>query len=44
MANTASISLARKADDVAPYFSIVLVPGWTDRPQASIAKVLDAAT
>jgi precorrin-2/cobalt-factor-2 C20-methyltransferase len=32
MANTSSVRLADKADDVAPYFSIVLVPGWAGKP------------
>lgn len=32
MANTSSIRLAEKADDNAPYFSIVLVPGWAGKP------------
>ena len=32
MANGHSIRLAEKADDVAPYFAIVLVPGWSARP------------
>ena len=32
MANTSSIRLADKADDDAPYFSIVLVPGWAGKP------------
>jgi precorrin-2/cobalt-factor-2 C20-methyltransferase len=32
MANTSSVRLADKADDEAPYFSIVLVPGWADKP------------
>lgn len=32
MANGASMRLADKADDLAPYFSIVLVPGWQGRP------------
>ena len=32
MANTSSVRLADKADDVAPYFSMVLVPGWAGRP------------
>jgi precorrin-2/cobalt-factor-2 C20-methyltransferase len=32
MANTQSVRLAEKADDEAPYFSIVLVPGWADKP------------
>lgn len=29
-----AVSLADKADDHAPYFSVVLVPGWAARPQA----------
>jgi precorrin-2/cobalt-factor-2 C20-methyltransferase len=32
METTASCRLADKADDRAPYFSIVLVAGWADRP------------
>ena len=32
MANCAAMRLADKADDRAPYFSIVLVAGWLDRP------------
>ena len=32
MANGHSIRLADKMDDVAPYFAIVLVPGWSTRP------------
>ncbi len=32
MANTRSERLADKADNEAPYFSIVLVPGWADKP------------
>jgi precorrin-2/cobalt-factor-2 C20-methyltransferase len=32
MDNTRSSALADKADDDAPYFSIVLVAGWTGRP------------
>jgi precorrin-2/cobalt-factor-2 C20-methyltransferase len=32
MANGLSIRLADKADDVAPYFALVLVPGWSTRP------------
>jgi precorrin-2/cobalt-factor-2 C20-methyltransferase len=32
MANGHSVRLADKADDVAPYFAIVLVPGWSTRP------------
>lgn len=31
MAQTRSIRLADKQDDLAPYFSLVLVPGWTNR-------------
>ncbi|WP_156460180.1 precorrin-2 C(20)-methyltransferase [Mesorhizobium sp. Root157] len=32
MANGASMRLADKADDKAPYFSIILVAGWAGRP------------
>jgi precorrin-2/cobalt-factor-2 C20-methyltransferase len=32
MGNAISMPLADKADDVAPYFALVLVPGWEDRP------------
>ncbi len=32
MANGASMRLADKADDAAPYFSIILVAGWENRP------------
>ncbi|PWE57311.1 precorrin-2 C(20)-methyltransferase [Metarhizobium album] len=32
MANAAMVPLAEKADDEAPYFSLVLVAGWKDRP------------
>jgi precorrin-2/cobalt-factor-2 C20-methyltransferase len=32
MANAVSMRLADKADDVAPYFALVLVPGWENRP------------
>lgn len=31
MAGALSVPLAAKADDAAPYFSLVLVPGWSDR-------------
>ena len=31
MANTSSVRLADKPDDKAPYFSIVLVPGWSGK-------------
>ncbi|MEO9338032.1 precorrin-2 C(20)-methyltransferase [Mesorhizobium sp. SB112] len=34
MANTVSTPLADKADDTAPYFSIVLVPGWAGKPES----------
>ena len=32
MANAKTIALAAKPDDDAPYFAIVLVPGWEERP------------
>jgi len=32
MENTRSVRLAEKPDDAAPYFSLVLVPGWERRP------------
>lgn len=32
MADTLTMPLSEKSDDVAPYFSIVLVPGWEARP------------
>jgi len=32
MANRATVRLADKPDDLAPYFSLVLVPGWETRP------------
>lgn len=32
MARSVTTPLAAKTDDVAPYFSIVLVPGWENRP------------
>jgi precorrin-2/cobalt-factor-2 C20-methyltransferase len=32
MDSAASMRLADKADDAAPYFAIVLVPGWEARP------------
>jgi precorrin-2/cobalt-factor-2 C20-methyltransferase len=32
MARTRTLPLAEKADDCAPYFSLVLVPGWEARP------------
>ena len=32
MEATASMRLADKPDDRAPYFSLVLVPGWEGRP------------
>ena len=32
MERTVTTPLAAKADDLAPYFSLVLVPGWEGRP------------
>ena len=32
MSNGRSMRLAAKTDDVAPYFALVLVPGWSERP------------
>ena len=32
MANGQSLRLADKPDDVAPYFALILVPGWSTRP------------
>jgi precorrin-2/cobalt-factor-2 C20-methyltransferase len=32
MADAVTIPLAAKADDDAPYFAVVLVPGWEERP------------
>ena len=32
MADAAMMRLADKKDDDAPYFAIVLVPGWEDAP------------
>jgi precorrin-2/cobalt-factor-2 C20-methyltransferase len=32
MANARMLPLVQKSDDAAPYFSIVLVPGWEGRP------------
>lgn len=32
MAQSVSIRLADKKDDVAPYFSLILIPGWKTRP------------
>jgi len=34
MANSVFMRLADKPDDVAPYFAIILLPGWHTRPQA----------
>jgi precorrin-2/cobalt-factor-2 C20-methyltransferase len=31
-ANAASMRLADKGDDAAPYLSMILLPGWEDRP------------
>ena len=36
MKNSGMISLAEKADDTAPYFSLVLVAGWKDKPSESV--------
>ena len=32
MGNAVMMPLAKKCDDVAPYFAIVLVPGWEHAP------------
>jgi precorrin-2/cobalt-factor-2 C20-methyltransferase len=32
MADAKMLPLADKADDDAPYFAVVLVPGWEERP------------
>lgn len=32
MANGSSLLLSHKTDDAAPYFSLILVPGWSARP------------
>ena len=32
MPETVSMPVSDKPDDDAPYFSIILVPGWTGRP------------
>ena len=34
MANSAWMRLADKPDDIAPYFAIILLPGWSTRPRA----------
>lgn len=34
MKNSAMVPLCEKPDDEAPYFSLVLVPGWRDRPRS----------
>jgi precorrin-2/cobalt-factor-2 C20-methyltransferase len=36
MDNSRSMPLAEKTDDRAPYFSIVLVPGWAGRPAGRV--------
>jgi precorrin-2/cobalt-factor-2 C20-methyltransferase len=43
MANMAISPLAEKTDDSAPYFSIVLVPGWATKPGEDAAEALLAA-
>jgi precorrin-2/cobalt-factor-2 C20-methyltransferase len=40
MANGAAMRLADKTDDHAPYFSIVLVAGWADRPATTASGVV----
>ena len=40
MANGASMRLIDKADDHAPYFSIILVAGWAGRPTVSASGVV----
>ena len=40
MANGASMRLADKADDAAPYFSIILVAGWAARPGVQASGVV----
>ena len=35
MAEEKMIPLTAKPDDDAPYFAVVLVPGWTQRPGAT---------
>ena len=35
MATEKMIPLTEKSDDDAPYFAIVLVPGWNDRPNSA---------
>lgn len=35
MANGTSMRLVDKPDDVAPYFALILVPGWSTRPQSA---------
>ena len=32
MADAVTMPLAAKTDDEAPYFAVVLVPGWEERP------------
>ncbi len=32
MANTQSMRLEDKPDDKAPYFALILVPGWAGKP------------
>jgi len=36
MADAKVIPLAAKIDDDAPYFAVVLVPGWVERPGGAI--------
>lgn len=37
MENTRTVRLADKHDDEAPYFSLVLGPGWQQQPRAAVA-------
>ncbi|MCR4269420.1 precorrin-2 C(20)-methyltransferase [Nitratireductor sp. ZSWI3] len=37
MENTRTVRLADKHDDEAPYFSLVLGPGWRQQPRAAVA-------
>lgn len=43
MANAAMIPLCERGPEPAPYFSIVLVPGWQSRPQEQTDKSAEAA-
>ena len=43
MASMAITPLAEKTDDIAPYFSIVLVPGWAAKPGENLTAALQMA-